>query len=77
MLARITEPDVGRYLLREEDEVVVDEVRRHWIVYVLPVAELALALVLMVVGAFVRSRRPTPVAGWCSSAWRSRCTRLR
>ena len=36
-LARITEPDVGRYLLRDEDEVVVDEVRRHWIVYVLPV----------------------------------------
>jgi uncharacterized membrane protein YdbT with pleckstrin-like domain len=53
MLARITEPDVGRYLLRDEDEVVVDEVRRHWVVYVLPVLELVVALVAMVVGTFV------------------------
>jgi len=62
MLARITEPDVGRYLLRDEDEVVVDEVRRHWIVYVLPVAELALALVLMFVGTFVI--QPADHGGW-------------
>jgi len=62
MLARITEPDVGRFLLRDEDEVVVDEVRRHWIVYVLPVAEVALALVLMVVGTFVIA--PADPGGW-------------
>jgi membrane protein YdbS with pleckstrin-like domain len=62
MLARITEPDVGRYLLRDEDEVVVDEVRRHWIVYVVPVAELLLAVVLMVVGTFVIE--PADPGGW-------------
>ena len=39
LVARITEPDVGRFLLRDEDEVVVDEVRRHWVVYVLPALE--------------------------------------
>jgi len=26
-------PDIGRHLLREEDEVVVDEVTHHWIAY--------------------------------------------
>jgi membrane protein YdbS with pleckstrin-like domain len=62
MLARITEPDVGRFLLREEDEVVVDEVRRHWVVYVFPVAELALAVVLMFVGTFVIE--PADPGGW-------------
>lgn len=62
LLSRITEPDVGRYLLREEDEVVVDEVRRHWIVYVLPVAELWVALVLMFVGTFVIE--PADPGGW-------------
>jgi uncharacterized membrane protein YdbT with pleckstrin-like domain len=61
-LARITEPDVGRYLLRDEDEVVVDEVRRHWIVYVLPVVELWLAFVLMFVGTFVIE--PADPGGW-------------
>lgn len=62
MLARITEPDVGRYLLRDEDEVVVDEVRRHWVVYTLPVLELLLALVLMVIGTFVI--QPADHGGW-------------
>ena len=26
----LTDPDIGRHLLREEGEVIVDEVRRHW-----------------------------------------------
>lgn len=30
------DPDVGRHLLRDEGEVIVDEVRRHWVVYVGP-----------------------------------------
>lgn len=38
MLPRfLTDPDIGRHLLREEGEVIVDEVRKHWVVYVLPV----------------------------------------
>ena len=62
LIARITEPDVGRYLLRDEDEVVVDEVRRHWIVYLLPVAELSVAVVLMFVGTFLI--QPADHGGW-------------
>jgi hypothetical protein len=30
------DPDIGRHLLREEGEVIVDVVRKHWIVYVVP-----------------------------------------
>ena len=62
MLARITEPDVGRFLLRDEDEVVVDEVRRHWVVYVRPAVEAGLALVLMFAGTFVFA--PADPGGW-------------
>jgi hypothetical protein len=32
----LAEPDIGRHLLRDEGEVIVDEVRRHWVVYVVP-----------------------------------------
>lgn len=32
----LTDPDIGRHLLREEGEVIVDEVRKHWVVYVVP-----------------------------------------
>ena len=53
LLASITEPNIGRHLLREEGEVVVDEVRRHWVAYVRPAVEAWLALVLLAVGAFV------------------------
>ncbi len=34
----LTEPDIGRHLLREEGEVIVDVVRKHWVVYLLPAA---------------------------------------
>jgi len=30
---RFLAPDIGRHLLREEDEVVVDEVTHHWVAY--------------------------------------------
>ena len=33
----LSDPDIGRHLLRDEGEVIVDEVRRHWVVYLGPV----------------------------------------
>jgi uncharacterized membrane protein YdbT with pleckstrin-like domain len=30
---RFLAPDIGRHLLRDEDEVVVDEVTHHWVAY--------------------------------------------
>jgi hypothetical protein len=32
----LTDPDIGRHLLRDEGEVIVDIVRKHWVVYILP-----------------------------------------
>jgi hypothetical protein len=32
----LVDPDIGRHLLRDEGEVIVDEVRKHWVVYVVP-----------------------------------------
>lgn len=43
------DPRIVKHLLADEGEVVVDEVRHHWVVYVLPVLECLLALVLLVV----------------------------
>jgi hypothetical protein len=33
----LVDPQIGRHLLRDEGEVIVDEVHKHWIVYVVPV----------------------------------------
>jgi hypothetical protein len=48
-------PDIRRHLLREEGEVIVDEVRHHWVVYVLPGLEGALGAALVLWSAVVRA----------------------
>ncbi len=47
--AFLTDPQIGRHLLREEGEVIVDEVRKHWVVYVVPslIALLGLAFLVL------------------------------
>jgi hypothetical protein len=47
------DPKIGRHLLRDEGEVIVDEVLHHWVVYVRPLLEVALAAGLLVLGLFV------------------------
>lgn len=44
----LADPRIGRHLLREEGEVIVDEVSRHGVVYTLPALEGLLALALLV-----------------------------
>jgi hypothetical protein len=44
---RFLAPDIGRHLLREEDEVVVDEVAHHWVAY-LPAAAYGLVGLVLV-----------------------------
>ena len=44
-LKRMTEPDIGRHLLRDEGEDIVDIVRKHWVVYIVPMLIAYLALV--------------------------------
>jgi uncharacterized membrane protein YdbT with pleckstrin-like domain len=48
-LFRIFDPKVRRHLIADEGEVVIDEVRQHWVVYGLPMLEVALAATLLVV----------------------------
>ncbi|MDH2415414.1 PH domain-containing protein [Nocardioides sp. CER19] len=53
------DPDVTKHLLREEGEVIVDEVRKHWVAYLRPMVEAVLAVVLLVATSYA------PVAvGW-------------
>jgi hypothetical protein len=47
------DPHIRRHLLREEGEVIVDEVRHHWIVYVVPALEALLGLGLLVAVPFI------------------------
>jgi uncharacterized membrane protein YdbT with pleckstrin-like domain len=42
-------PSIRRHLLREEGEVVVDEVRHHWVAYVVPALEAVVAFALLCV----------------------------
>ncbi len=48
----VADPRIGRHLLRDEGEVIVDEVRRHWVVYVRPVLEVLLGIVFVAVFLF-------------------------
>jgi uncharacterized membrane protein YdbT with pleckstrin-like domain len=50
-LARMLEPDVGRHLMRGHDEVIVDEIRRHWFVFVRPTFEAWIAIAALGFGA--------------------------
>lgn len=53
---RLREPgasaDVRRHLLRDEGEVVVDEVRKHWMAFVAAVNEFAIVVVLLLLVPF-------------------------
>ena len=48
----LTDPDIGRHLLRDEGEVIVDVVRKHWCVYVIPTLICYLGLVALAATLF-------------------------
>jgi membrane protein YdbS with pleckstrin-like domain len=47
-LFRIFDPKVRRHLISDEGEVVIDEVRHHWVVFIVPMLEVALAAALLI-----------------------------
>ncbi|MGZ5399736.1 MAG: PH domain-containing protein [Nocardioides sp.] len=53
LLQALTEPDIRRHLLREEGEVIVDEVCKHWVAYVRSILETVLGLALLVAFPFL------------------------
>lgn len=46
------DPNISKRLLRDENEVIVDEVRHHWVVYLRPGAEVLLGLVFVALVPF-------------------------
>ena len=47
----LVDPQIGRHLLRDEGEVIVDEVRKHWVVYIVPALLAAGGVLLLAVFA--------------------------
>ena len=47
LMRRAVDPKIGRHLLRDEDEVIVDEVAHHWVVYVVPGLVMLLGVVFL------------------------------
>ena len=71
-----TDPRIGRHLLRDEGEVIVDEVHKHWVVYIKPFLEglVALGLTAVVVLLLAHSLvdyplRTTAVSALFAFAW--------
>lgn len=50
---RPTDPRIGRHLLRDEGEVIVDVVHRHWAAYTVPLLEAALAVPMLALTSVV------------------------
>ena len=53
LTSALTDPNIRKYLLRDEGEVIVDEVKHHWVVHVLPVLEAIVGVALLIVFPFV------------------------
>ncbi|CAM3451802.1 PH domain-containing protein [Nocardioides dubius] len=53
LVRSLSDPNIRKHLLRDEGEVIVDEVMHHWVMYVLPVVELVAAVALLVALPFV------------------------
>ncbi|MGA9746035.1 MAG: PH domain-containing protein [Nocardioides sp.] len=45
-MSRAIDPGIHQHLLRDEGEVIVDEVRHHWVVYIVPTLEALLGCVV-------------------------------
>jgi hypothetical protein len=76
LFSALTDPAIGKHLLREEGEVIVDEVRHHWIVYTIPAIEVVVAVSLLVAFPFVDVDLAwfpflLALAILCHAAWRS------
>jgi uncharacterized membrane protein YdbT with pleckstrin-like domain len=47
ILSRVIDPHVEQYLLAREGEIIVDEVRRHWVAIFFPLVRLVVAVALL------------------------------
>ena len=56
LLGLVPNPEIGKHLLRDEGEVIVDEVAHHWVLYSKPVALAMFALGMIGGALFVDMR---------------------
>ncbi len=75
-LIRRLDPTIGAHLLRDEGEVIIDEVPHHWVVYVVPMLEALLgvaAFVLFLYTSVSAAWLPLVVAFglWTHAAWKA------
>jgi len=73
-LARPVDLDIGRHLLRDEGEVIVDVVHHHWAAYVVPLLEAGLGILLLGATATVPASISTvpfvaALAAFAHAAW--------
>ncbi len=47
LIRSISDPHIAKHLLRDEGEVIVDEVKHHWMAYLLAIAEVLGAIALL------------------------------
>ena len=55
VIQALTDPRIGRHLLRDEGEVIVDEVRKHWVVFIKPAFIALVGLAAVVSVPFIRA----------------------
>ncbi|WP_338041386.1 PH domain-containing protein [Microlunatus panaciterrae] len=55
MLSRMFDPKVTTHLIADEGEIIIDEVRRHWMAILVPMLQLALAMLIFVTMLFFPS----------------------
>lgn len=55
VIQALTDPRIGTHLLRDEGEVIVDEVRKHWVVFIKPSLIALLGLAAVVSVPFIRA----------------------
>ena len=53
IISSLSDPKIAKHLLRDEGEVIVDEVRHHWFAYLKPILETMVAAPLVVFSPFV------------------------
>jgi len=53
IIASLSDPKIAKHLLRDEGEVIVDEVRHHWVAYLVPIVDAVAAAVLLGAAPFV------------------------
>jgi uncharacterized membrane protein YdbT with pleckstrin-like domain len=54
-LSRILDPHVEQYLLVDDDEHIIDEVRKHWMAVFWPIVRLVLGILGILVSLYIRA----------------------